>query len=280
NIYNRFPEPLYYQLTRGILFDKDRVYKEYLFDISPVDDEKPFFFSYFRWDKLIPLYESMGRKWEPFFEGGFLAVMILIQAIILSAVLILLPIYSFQRIKRRISDKFKIIGYFFLLGMGYMLIEIPLIQKFILFLGRPIYAISIVIFSLLLFSGIGSLISERLKIEKLGRILIALFVMILFYSLTLSIFFHSFLSYTLLTRILISFLVLSPIGTLMGMPFPLGIRAINRELIPWAFCSNACASVIASVLAVVIAISLGFSIVLILAAVSYLVALGVIYRIL
>lgn len=279
NIYNRFPEPLYYKLTRGILFDKDRVYKEYLFDISPVDDEKPFFFNYFRWDKLIPLYESMGRKWEPFFEGGFLAVMILIQAIILSVVLILLPVYSFQRIKR-ISDKFKIIGYFFLLGMGYMLIEIPLIQKFILFLGQPVYAISIVIFSLLLFSGTGSLISERLKIKKLRHILIALFGMILFYSLTLSIFFHSFLSYNLLSRILISFLVLSPIGTLMGMPFPLGIRAISKELIPWAFCSNACASVIASVLAVVIAISLGFSTVLILAAVSYLVALGIIYRIL
>jgi len=280
NIYNKFPEPHYYQLTRGILSDRDRVYKEYLFDISPVDDERPFFFSYFRWNKIIPLYESMGRKWEPFFEGGFLAVMVLIQAVILSVILILLPVYSFQRIKRKISDKFKIIVYFFLLGLGYMLIEIPLIQKFILFLGQPVYAISIVIFSLLLFSGIGSLISERLKIKKLGHILIALFVMILFYSLILPMFFHSFLSYNFLTRIFASFLVLSPIGTLMGVPFPLGIRGINRELIPWAFCSNACASVIASVLAAVIALSLGFSIVLILAAVSYLVALGMIHRIL
>ncbi len=280
NIYNKFPEPYYYQLTRGILSDREKLYKEYIFDISPVDDEKPFFFSYFRWNKLIPLYESMGRKWEPFFEGGFLGVMILIQAVILSVVLILLPIYSFHRVKKKISNKFKIIGYFLLIGLGYMLIEIPLIQKFILFLGQPIYAISTVIFSLLLFSGIGSLISEKLKMEKLGHILIALCVLISFYSFALPIFFHSLLSYNFLTRIFASLIILSPIGILMGVPFPLVIRGINRELIPWAFCANACASVIASVLAAVIALSMGFSIVLILAAVAYLIALGIIYRIL
>lgn len=283
NIYNKFPEPYYYQLVHGILFSKDRekFYDEYLFDISPVDDERPFFFSYFKWGKLIPLYESMGRKWEPFFEGGFLIVMVLIQAIILSVILILLPI--FHRLKKNILNKFNVLGYFFLLGIGYMLIEIPLIQKFILFLGQPVYAISIVIFSLLLFSGIGSLLSDKFEIKKLKYILITLCILILLYPLLLTLLFHTLIGHNFLTRLFISLLMLAPIGVLMGTPFPLGIRISaneGKELIPWAFCTNACASVISSVLAAVIALSLGFSSVLILAAVAYLVALGVIWRIL
>lgn len=284
NLYNKFPEPYYYQLTQGILFSKDRknFYDEYLFDISPVDDERPFFFSYFKWNKLIPLYESMGRKWEPFFEGGFLSVIVLIQAIILSIVLILLPLYSFRKIKKDIPRKFTILSYFSLLGLGYMLIEIPLIQRFILFLGQPVYAISIVIFSLLLFSGIGSLISERLETKKLKYVLISLCILILFYIFLLPSFFQIFISHNFLPRIVMSFLVIAPIGILMGIPYPIGMRIsskLGEELIPWAFCTNACASVIASVLAAFIALPLGFSSVLILAEVAYLLALGIVWRI-
>ncbi len=272
NTYNKFPEPLYYQLTQGILFDRNRLYNEYLFDISPVNDEKPFFSSYFKWSKLTPLYESMNKKWEPFFEGGFLLIVILIQAVIVSIILILTPLYYFQRREKKIPYKFRTISYFFLLGLGYMLIEIPLIQKFILFLGQPIYATSVIIFSLLVSSGLGSLISDKLDIKKLKYILITLGALILSYPLILPGLFDSLLSQTLPARILISFLLLTPAGTLMGMPFPLGIKNIDNKLIPWAFCANACASVIASVLAAVIAISMGFYAALTVAAVAYLAA--------
>jgi spermidine synthase len=283
NLYNKFPEPYFYQLTSEILHGKrEKLYSEYLFDLSPVSDDKPYFFSYFKLNKLSELYESVGRKWEPFFEGGFLVWAVFIQALFLSGILILLPLYFFKKIKKPIHGKFSILGYFFTLGLGYMLIEISLIQKFILFLGQPIFSISVIIFSLLTFSGLGSLFSEKFKAKNLKPIIITLSLSVLLYLLTLPLLFNQFISEGLFQKILISFLSLMPLGFLMGMPFPLGIKLAGKigkeELIAWGFSTNAFASILGSILAIILALQFGFSTVLIFAAVIYGLGLGFIFK--
>lgn len=283
NIYNKLPEPFFYQMTQEILFgDRKKLYSEYLLDISSTTDEKPYFFSFFRLEKIPELYSSLGKKWEPFFESGFLVFLVFFQALFFTIILIFSPLHFFKKIKKKIDGKFYILSYFFAIGLGYMLIEISLIQKFILFLGQPIFSISLVISSLLIFSGLGSLFSEKLKINFLKKIIFLLSVLILSYLIILPLIFNQFLGESLFFRILISLLTLIPISFLMGMPFPLGIKISSRigkgELVSWSFATNAIASVLASVLGIIFALNFGFSAVLIFSALIYLLSLVLIYK--
>ena len=282
NRFNRFDEPYYYNAVNAILSDnREREQQDYLFDVLPSHDDKPFFFNFFRLSKFRELYGSIGEKWEPFFEGGFLIIAIFVQALALSALFIFAPLYFFRRRGVQTSGK-KILGYFFLIGLGYMFIEISLMQRFILFLGQPVYAVSTVLFSLLVFSGLGSYTTGRFKIENSGillPIISALAALILLYLILLPSVFDLLLGNGLITRYVLSVFLLAPLGFVMGMPFPIGIRLtgkISKELIPWAWCSNGCSSVLGSVAAVLIAISFGFSAVMVLAAVGYLGALALI----
>lgn len=274
NVYNKFPEPYYYQNINLLFSDRDRFYENYLFEVSPVTDERPFFFQFFKFEKLEPTYKSMGKKWQPFVEGGYMIPIIFFQALVLSLIFILLPL---RRIGKYPQKK-GILVYFLCLGIGFMFIEITLIQKFILFLGHPVYAVSAVLFSLLLFAGLGSFSSERLKSPI--KVIPALSLLILLYLLILPQIFYVFLGHEIIIRYLISLITIAPLGFLMGMPFPLGVRItkmINPELIPWAWAVNGCASVLGSILVIMIALSWGFSSVLVLASAVYLMGLVFMY---
>ncbi|MBW2980391.1 hypothetical protein KY360_03175 [Candidatus Woesearchaeota archaeon] len=276
NRFNKLPEPHYYQMIAGLFENREQLYDEYLFDITPVTDDKPYFFNFFRWSKLALLYESMGKKWEPFFEGGFIVNFVLVQAVLLSFVLILLPIYRFKKIKKKIIGKNRLLAYFFCIGIAFIFIEIALIQKFILFLGHPIYAISTVLFSVLIFAGIGAYFSKRFKLKKLRAIIPALSILILIYLASIKYIFNLFIGNSIIIKIILSAALIAPLAYLMGNPFPLGIRLadrINNKLIPWAWAVNGCASVLSSVLAVIIAMALGFRVVLFLASIFYLLGL-------
>lgn len=280
NIYNRFPEPYYYQVINGMLSSENRkgFYDDYLFDISPVTDERPFFFHFFKLRKIIPTYESVGKKWQPFIEGGYLVPIVFIQALFLSLIFILLPVYRFRKPG---EVPWRLLVYFLCLGIGYMFIEIAMIQKFILFLGHPTFAVSIVLFSILTFSGMGSLFSERLEVKRRAFTvaILVLGALVLLYLISLPSIFRLFLGGGLVFRGAVSTITLAPLAFFMGMPFPLGIRlteAMNRDLIPWAWAVNGCASVLSSILAVMVALSFGFSSVLAWAALVYLAGLGVV----
>ncbi len=278
NYHNRFPEPYYYLAVIELLENRTKFVSNYLFDVFPPTDDKPYFFNYFRFEKFSELYESMGKKWEPFFEGGFLIAILFIQALVISFMFILLPLY---KVGKRPVLKGKLV-YFFCIGIGFMFIEISLIQKFILFLGHPMFSISTVVFSLLLFSGLGSLFSGRFKIKgkTLNFAILSLASLTLLYTIVIPLTFEV-LGYDLFIRYVISILLLAPLGFLMGIPFPFGMRILDkldRKAIPWARAVNACSSVLGSILAMVIAISFGFSLVLVLAAIVYLAGLGMIQK--
>jgi hypothetical protein len=229
------------------------------FNIESPTDDNPFFFNFFQWTKFLKIYNSLQGRWQPLFEGGFMAVLILVQAVAVSLILIVAPF------KKLNVKKFTFL-YFGFIGFAFMFVEIALMQEFILFLGQPTYSVAFVLFSLLLFSGIGSYTSQRLMWKK-GFLFLGLFLCAL--VLGLSPLIHSFLGLPLLVKIGIGLTVLAPLSFFMGIPFPTGITAIDEDQIPYAWCVNGCASVCGSVLSVMVALSFGFRSVLILGLFCY-----------
>jgi hypothetical protein len=169
-----------------------------------------------------------------------------------------------------------VLAYFALLGLGFLFIEIPLVQRFILFVGKPVYALAVVLFGLLLFSGVGSILSRRVP----WRVVLAtLAVLGLACPVLLPVLFRSSLGLPLAIRFGIGVMALAPLGILMGMPFPKGIVWLERtspDLIPWAWGVNGAVSVVASVLAALVALSAGFTVVLVAGAACYGLAIAVI----
>jgi hypothetical protein len=162
-----------------------------------------------------------------------------------------------------------VLVYFGLLGLGFLFIEIPLMQQFILFLGQPVYAFAAVAAAILFFSGVGSLLTPRLSTRWTMPVLVAA---ILAYPLVLPELIQATLGVPLSLRLLITGLSLAPLGILMGTPFPRGLAWLEQHhpnMIPWAWAINGCTSVLASVLAALLALSAGYSWVLIAAALAY-----------
>jgi hypothetical protein len=280
NLYNKFPEPIYYQLVHKMLQTEEleSVYSGYLYNIRSVTDDRPFFFQFFKWNRIKETYQSLDMKWQALIEGGYIVPLTLIQAFILSLILILLPLRMYKGTE--IIKETKILTYFAFLGLGYMFIELALIQKFILILSHPIYSVSTVIFSLLLGSGIGSYLSVMITpLSKKHRIiLMSISFLTPLYGFT-SHLLNFLLNLTTLTRILILFLVIAPLGLFMGMPFPLGIRVLigpKKPLLPWAWAVNGCASVLGSILPIIIAYQFGYSTVFLIAGLTYLASLLII----
>lgn len=266
NQYSQFEEPYYFNAIQQIVKDKQQFYDSYLFDVTPVTDEKPFYSNFLKWSKVKELYQLAGTKWHPFLDSGFMLLFLFLQALILSLVFVLLPIRFFKKL----SAKKTSLIYFACLGLGYLFVEIVLIQKFILFLGHITYAISTVIFAVLIFSSLGSLVSQKYPIKKLPWLITTLVVLIIVYALVLPAIFNSLIGHSLLIKMLFTVLLIAPLAFIMGMPFPLGLRVIQQAIIPWALAINGSASVLSAIMATLIALSTGYSFVLFLAALLYL----------
>jgi hypothetical protein len=284
NIYNRMPEAVYYLTTKELLTkpgERRNFFKSYLFNVEPTRDDNPFFFHFFKPDKLRETVRSAGEKWQILVEGGFILYLILLQAIFLCLLFLLLPLAG-HRGKLAIDHrKSSVLFYFFLIGLAFMLVEIPLIQRFILFLGKPVYAVSTVLFGLLVFSGFGSLYSNKSSASprRLRLVLTLLSTTILAYLFLLPVFLGLIKTGDIRLRYLISVLALGPLGFLMGMPLPTGIRLLERieaGLIPWAWAANGSASVLGSILAVIIALHSGFFLVIALASLAYATSLVIV----
>jgi SAM-dependent methyltransferase len=275
NLFNRLPEPVYYLTVREILTsqDRDTFYKNYPYDISPPTDNKPFFYHFFKWEQTPEVLASLGHTWQPFGGSGyFVLVALLASAILLSFGMILFPVI-WQHKQDRFSEvgKSEVLIYFGLLGVAFLFIEIPLIQYWIMLLGHPTYAFTVVVAVLLVFSGIGSAFA---KAPWLPRRTVFVFLLVIAFVLPFSVQQLSgfLLSLPLWGRLVFSVFSLAPMGILMGLPFPLGIawlQAKSRIGIPLAWAVNGCASVIASVLAAMISLSYGYAIVLLLGASAY-----------
>lgn len=280
---NRFAileQPIYHRAFTDLLTaaGRDRFYDDYPFAIRPPTDDRPFFFHFFTWQQTPAILATLGQTWQPFGGSGYLVLVALLAlAALASAAFILLPL-ALRRSEPLAGSKAPAFAYFALLGLGYLFVEIPLMQRFILFLDHPIYAFAAVLFSLLLSSGLGSALAARLPLR---RTLLLLFVAVLLYPLVLPLGFDRLLGWPLAARLAATVAALAPLGFLMGVPFPRGIALIEQQspdLIPWAWGINGCASVIASVLAAMLALSAGFAWVLFAGGACYALALVVTAR--
>lgn len=286
NRYGILPHEVYHEAFNSILFPSERegFLSEYAYDVSATSDDRPFFFHSFKWGQVPSILESLGKTWQPFGGFGFLVVVVLLAtAMVASVVFILLPLAFGPRSRRGTPRRFRwrVLGYFGALGIGYLFIEIPLMQRFILFVDQPTYSFAVVLFTILVCSGLGSLASDRLA-RVLPQAILVLALLTALYPLILSSFFGAALGLALPFRLLVSVGILAPLSFLMGIPFPLGVKIVgdaSPELIPWAWGINGCASVVASVLAMVLALSFGFSWVLVGAAAAYLAGVAAMFAV-
>ncbi|MBE7474744.1 MAG: hypothetical protein DPW09_01605 [Anaerolineae bacterium] len=254
----------------------------YPYAVAPPTDDHPFFFHFFKWQQIPEILQSLGWSWQPFGGSGYLVLVVLLALVILlSAGLILLPLLWMKDEGGRRKDEIfpsssfilhpsSFFFYFALLGLGFLFVEIPLLQHFILYLGQPAYAFAVVTSALLMAAGIGSrYLSPRLSL-RLSLPLIALLALL--YPVLLPSLFDATLRLPWAGRMLVTVLALLPLGTLLGIPFPRGLKLVaqeSRELIPWVWAVNGCASVISAVLAAIMALTWGFSVVLWSAALAY-----------
>ncbi|MDP8248972.1 MAG: hypothetical protein P9M00_12590 [Candidatus Tritonobacter lacicola] len=279
NRHNVLERPYYSELAAALLTDFDGTIAGYPFDISPPTDDRPFFYNAFKLESLPYLLPTMGTRWLPFVEWGYLVLVAsLAQSLIFSAIIIILPLLLIGRSPAR-SPKVLVISYFALIGIAFMAIEISMIQRFILFLGHPAYSMAVILAGILISCGAGSYAAGKVPEAGIGRRLrwaiFAVSGLAVTYSLGLPPLFAALKGIPLAQRVVITLLLIFPLGFPMGFPFPLGIRSFARRhprLVPIAWGANGCASVVGAILAVVLAISMGFALTTIFAAALYLAA--------
>jgi predicted membrane-bound spermidine synthase len=284
NRYNILRDTAHYETFHQVLSGNARqdLYKQYPYEVSPTTDDRPFFFHYFKWGQTPSILRGLGKTWQPFGGSGFLIlVALLVLALLLSTALILLPLVLRSR-ATKLSAPISLrraagyLLYFACLGLGFLFVEMPLLQQFILFLGQPTYSFSLVLFSILLFSGLGSYVAGRFPLLRLLPVLV---LVVLVYPFFLSRLFALAIGWSLPLRLVVATGSLGPLGFLLGQPMPGGIRLLEErapQWIPWAWAVNGFASVISSIIAVMGAVSFGFSRILIAGAGVYLLAWAVI----
>jgi spermidine synthase len=267
--------------------DPERFYRTYPFDVRPPTDDQPFFFNTLKVGTVIDALHLRDRI-EPSRVYNFDAVFILFVLLVLAAAALLAFVFwPLFRAAREPSGQRRILllparqlVYFVWVGLGFILVEVVLIQRLHLYLGHPVYSLAVTLVSLLAASGLGSAWTARWTDAWLGRSVIAacgatLLLIVAHVSL-----WPHFLSWTLgmplTARIALAVVSLLPIGVSMGMPYPLGLRAVsgkNPDGLPWIWAVNAAASVLGSILAFALAMALGFRVVLLIGGACYAAAL-------
>jgi len=273
--YNRLQDSNFFGYVDKIFSqERNEFYADYLFNIQPATDNKPYFSQFVRWKSLGYMAGTFGNYSIPFFEIGYVIVVLtLIQVSIVSFVLIILPLFRLRQWGKK--NKFRVILYFGGIGLGYMFVEMVFIQRLILYFGNPVYSVSIVITSLLFFSGIGSYYSKYFLLQRKRLLIIFTIIvsLLLLYSFILTPVLQQTVYWQLFYRLLFVSTLMAPLAFCMGVPFPAGLlhlSKMNNAQIPWAWGLNGCISVISTVLATIVAVQLGFTWVLLFAALAYM----------
>lgn len=245
--------------------DPAAFYRSYPLDVSPTTDDRPFFF---HTTKLRDQYKVIFGRGMLFGTGLSALLSLLLLSTILVALFILLPLaWLSPEPVRRADLPLGPLVYFGCLGSGFMLVEIGLIQRFVLFLGHPVYPLTVILFTLLLGGGIGSAISRRLIRDPRHVLVVAIPTIVLaglVYAAMLPPLFTAWMGFARPLRILLSILLLLPVGVLLGTPLPAGVRLISARqpgLLPWVWAINGATSVLGATLAIFIAMNWGFTMV-------------------
>ncbi len=254
--------------------DKSAWIAAYPYDVEPPTDDRPFFFETSRFENLLQKESFLNPL------GGLTAHAILVLLLGLVGLagwfFVLQPLRRLKLVTPKAPGqprRLPVMIYFACLGLGFILVEVVLSQQFILFLGNPLYSLAVVLFSVLVFSGIGAAWSQRLT-RPAGPLLVVIAIAAV-YPFVLDFVFARALMLPDAGRIMVSVALLAPLSLALGMPFALGLRRIaagDASVSAWAWGINGYMSVVGSVMTVVLSIALGFKMVVWIGAGIYLIA--------
>ena len=257
----------------------DKATDGYYLDLSPTTDSRPFFFNQLRMSHLFSgdIFSKLDQ--DGVMAGNLLATITLVMLVAISLLLVVLTIVAPMASALKSSGRRLAVAgtlYFALIGAGFMMAEIGLMQRLSVFLGHPVYALSVVLFSLILSTGLGSLVCERVPLNTRGRLVIWA-VLTAGYLFTLPLWMPALLgeleSSSLLVRASFCVAVLAPAGLLMGFGFPTGMAlasAIDARPTPWFWGINGAMGVLAASIAVLTSIAFGIDVTLRAGALCYL----------
>ncbi len=266
--------------------DKASFIERFPRNLEPTTDDKPYFFNFTRWSSLGSAHRTIDEA--PHVSQGnplFLLVQLGLSTL-LAAALILGPLLWLPAESRRSVHHGRFLVYFSGVGLGFIWIEIVLIQKLLLFLGHPLYSITVTLFSMLVFTGLGSALSERWLARPSLRALgvpLALALAVGAFVAAYPAVVERWIGLPTAGRVALAVALTAPIGLVLGAPFAFGIRlAIQSgpQAVPWCWAVNACATVVGSILAVVVSMNAGFDAVLISAVAIYALSFLAVLRLL
>lgn len=245
----------------------------YVFNVRPTSDDDPFFFDFYRWSSVFKL--ASGKSGLAGSTGGYgitrmplgliILAVSLVQIVVLSVFFILAPLGMQKRLRTHGRGRFGVFLYFAALGLAFISIEIALLQKLSVFVGGPVYSMAITLAAILVFSGIGSFLAKGFA-RRPGAWLVPVIVGIIAAAAGEVWFLNTklddLMGLPLHIRWLVAAAATLPIGLLMGMPFPTGMRIVERideSVRPWAWGINSCTTVLGSMLCVLLSMQKGFT---------------------
>ncbi len=278
NRFNVLDRPWFREVAKGLIGpERDAFVEGYKFDIRPATDDRPYLWSFFRWGHAAEILALSREGGIGLLAVGYLALpATLLQAAVLSSLLILLPLAFLRRQSGGGARRGPALGAFACLGLAFLLTEIAFVSLFTVLLSHPVHALAVVLASFLVFAGAGSWIAGRRRDRhSISGPVAGIVGVSVLYAGALPLLTGWLLGASPAGKILATVALVAPIATLMGMPFPrtlARLRRLDPALVPWAWGANGCASVIGAVLAMLLAIHFGQRFAILSAAVLYVLA--------
>jgi hypothetical protein len=279
NRFNIYDEPFHHneiaQLAKAYSLEIEKTYlNQYLLDVYPQSDNRPFPGRFLKWHNIRKLYKTMGsRLYSLFMSGEIVVAVVFLEAVLVSVLLLFVPQIIVLKGRHRPAG-FQMI-YFFAVGTGFMFVELFFIKRFILLFGDPVISLIVALCGVLFFSGLGGLLTQVKKITGIRYALIALVSVLVVTAVSSDLIIGGILTLSNPWRYVGALLFLIPAGFLMGLPFPMGMRLLLPDPVQrsYAWSLNGCASVLASIAAAQIALSAGISYIMNFAILAYIAAL-------
>jgi len=236
----------------------------YPFNIETTTDDRPFFHYFLKFKKIKDIYELTGKKWAFFLHEGMALPFILIFLILVSACIFLATLFLSKPLRSSLTTH--LFCYFASIGLAFMFIEIFFIHKMMLPLGSPVDAFAVVLITILVSAGTGSLISGYALDKKIAYPMVLVVILLVLYIFI----------FDQVLRFSGSFLSIIPLGICLGFYFPAGLRFFCKEekgLVPIAYAVNGAFSVMAPPLASLIAVTYGCTMLLVISSMLYVFSL-------
>jgi hypothetical protein len=284
NKFHVFEKPYHFQKINQLAaaYESGRhndFFSEYLLDVKPQSDRRPFPGRYLKWLKIQSLYKSMGSRFYALLMSGEIVVsLVFVEALFLAVCLLFIPLVLITRKKSK--PTLSQITYFLGIGAGFMFIELYLIKGLILLVGDPFISFTLVVSAILIFSSLGGLWVHTKSIRNIRPALLTLIGVLILTAIGLELLSVHLLRIPPVLRYFTALLLMLPAGFLMGMPFPLGMRYLLNSPVQraYAWSVNGCASVLSAIVAAQAAISFGIPLIAGLAVLAYVVAFGAIKK--